>query len=142
MDGGGCTPAGARAGAAGPGAADRGATGPLIATAGVPGGGPNGLAGAGAPDGGAAAGAEAGLGDTGLLGSGATGFGFVKGLAFDSSSGLLLATDRITDQLISIDTTTGAGSAIGPFLFAEIASLAFDPSAALCIDCASKDEGG
>ncbi|MCG8409293.1 MAG: hypothetical protein MI923_29160 [Phycisphaerales bacterium] len=57
---------------------------------------------------------------------GLVGFSSVQGLAFDANTNTLYGTDTDTDQLITIDTTTGVGTAIGPLGFSSIEGLAFD----------------
>lgn len=48
------------------------------------------------------------------------------GLTFDPNSDTLYAVHGATDQLLRIDTDTGAGTAIGPFGFPGVGCLAFD----------------
>ena len=60
-------------------------------------------------------------------------FGFtdVQGLEFDAASGMLYGTDCATDQLLAIDPSTGAASAIGPLGFQRVEGLALDSGAAV-----------
>jgi hypothetical protein len=58
------------------------------------------------------------------------GFADVGGLAFDPVTGTLYGTDDNTDNLITIDTATGAGTIVGHLGlsgFFNVAGLAFDP---------------
>jgi hypothetical protein len=60
------------------------------------------------------------------------GVGFdVLGLAFDTTTGTLFGSalfknGRLVNELIRIDTTTGAGTSIGPIGFESVTGLAFD----------------
>lgn len=55
------------------------------------------------------------------------GFGQVQGLAYDVNTSTLYGCDAETDQLITIDTVTGAGTAVGAIGFGNVLGLAFDP---------------
>jgi hypothetical protein len=70
-------------------------------------------------------------GNTGVAGAPGLDLGFhvgaVRGLAADPNSGAVYAADN-ADQLVSLDTSTGVGTPIGPLGFAGVVSLAFDPS--------------
>ncbi len=71
---------------------------------------------------------------------GATGFTNVSGLAFQPGTGVLYGVDHASDQLITINTSTGAGTAVG-FLGVDVfdVGLAFDGSGNLFM---SADGGG
>jgi hypothetical protein len=58
-------------------------------------------------------------------------FGFAAAFATGARNGLaatLYGIDIITDQLITIDTVTGAGTAVGSVGFANVGGLAFQPA--------------
>lgn len=55
------------------------------------------------------------------------GFPSVKGLDFDPVNLILYGTDTATDRVLRINTTTGAGSAIGALGFGDVEGLAYDP---------------
>jgi hypothetical protein len=58
---------------------------------------------------------------------GPIGFVDVFGLAFDPSTGVLYGSATGTlDELITIDTSTGAGTVVGPLGFNRVRGLAFD----------------
>lgn len=69
---------------------------------------------------------------TGIGGSGqlfSDGFGFIQGLAFDPNSNTLFGSDTASGRFLTIDTTTGTGTAFGDFgAFSNVAGLAFDPN--------------
>jgi hypothetical protein len=63
---------------------------------------------------------------------GAVGFTDIEGLAFDPLTGLLFGVDSPTDQLITIDPATGAGTAVGGFgRNVDDLGLAFGPDGTL-----------
>ncbi|MDC3378881.1 hypothetical protein OAX78_01180 [Planctomycetota bacterium] len=67
---------------------------------------------------------------------GLVGFGSVNGLAFDPNTDTLYGSDVGSDQLITIDTTTGAGTPVGPTHgFNRVDGLAFDPSTNTLYGC-------
>lgn len=60
---------------------------------------------------------------------GAVGFDQVNGLAFNPTTGVLFGSDVATNSIITIDTTTGAGTALaGPLGFTNVQALEFDTS--------------
>jgi hypothetical protein len=50
----------------------------------------------------------------------------VRALAFDPGTSILYGVDASSDELITIDTATGAGTPIGPLGFGAVTGLAFD----------------
>ena len=50
------------------------------------------------------------------------------GLAYDTNNDILYGTDTNTDQLITIDPETGAGTAVGDLGFKDVIGLAYDPN--------------
>ena len=56
----------------------------------------------------------------------AVGFADIGASAYDPTTNTLYATDRGNDTLLSIDTTTGVGTPIGPLGFGSVAGLAYD----------------
>ena len=57
---------------------------------------------------------------------GDVGFGAVRGLSFDPTTGGLFGVSQSTDELITIDTQTGVGTAVGALGVDGIGGLAFD----------------
>ena len=61
-----------------------------------------------------------------------------EGLAFDPGTGTLYGVDVDTDQLLTIDTATGAATVVGPLYdgvsayFTNVQGLAFDPGSGAC----------
>jgi hypothetical protein len=67
----------------------------------------------------------------GLLAFIVVSFGFAAAFATGARNGraaTLYGIDIITDQLITIDTVTGAGTAVGSVGFANVGGLAFQPA--------------
>ncbi len=65
---------------------------------------------------------------TRLSGFGLGGFRGAAGLAFDPNSNTLYGADTNTDQLITIDPVSGAGTAVGLSGLFSVGGLAFDPN--------------
>lgn len=66
-----------------------------------------------------------------LVGEIGPSYRYVLGLAFDSATGNLLATDIAQHELIRINRLTGVGTRIGTLNFGNVTSLAFSPAGAL-----------
>ena len=76
---------------------------------------------------------------TGIGNPGDLGFNNVDGLSFQPGTGILFGITDATDQLITINATTGVGTAVGPLgINLQDAGLSFDSSGALF---ASADQG-
>jgi hypothetical protein len=81
---------------------------------------------------------------TGALTSiGATGFGPIGGLAFDSATGILYGATSGTSSgdLVSIDLATGAATLIGSTGLGDVAALTFGPSGVLYGGLGGNSEG-
>ncbi len=63
---------------------------------------------------------------TAVSGVGLAGFSLVISLAFDSEASTLYGLDGPSNLLITIDPTTGVGTAVGPVGLSFVADLAFD----------------
>ena len=67
--------------------------------------------------------------NVGPIDAGGHGFNSVQGLAFHPALNVLYGVDRTTDQLLTIDTSTGAGTPVGPLGGpGDLRSLACDPA--------------
>jgi len=71
---------------------------------------------------------------------GKLGFDNPQGLAFDPASSTLYGVDVATDQLFTIDTASGAGTAVGPLGFDNVRALTWDPGLGILygVDAATK----
>lgn len=74
---------------------------------------------------------------------GAVGFDDIRGLAFDEAGGNLFGADVATDQIVTIDTANGAGTALpGPLGFSNVQALAFNPITSTLFGIADATGGG
>ena len=55
-------------------------------------------------------------------------FDQVNGLAFDPNTNTLYGSDTTTNELLTINTSTGAATSVGPLGFPFVNGLAFDPN--------------
>jgi len=60
---------------------------------------------------------------------GSVGFDDIRGLTMDLATGTLFGSDVATNQIVTIDTTTGVGTALaGPLGFTNVQCIAFNPN--------------